>query len=65
MGRGLGQGYGGVGWGYVCVSCESEFSCVCGRYTYLYIALGGYLRILGAPSVQSAHLRKEVIRIRI
>ena len=28
-------------------------SCVDGRSRYLYIVLGGYLRILGAPSVQS------------
>ena len=25
-GRGLGAGSGGVGWCYVCVSCESGFS---------------------------------------
>ena len=29
MGRGLGPGYGGVGWCYVCVSCES------GLYVYM------------------------------
>ena len=27
--------------------------CVDGRSRYLYIVLGGFLRILGAPSVQS------------
>ena len=26
VGRGLGSGSGGVGWCYVCVSCESGFS---------------------------------------
>ena len=26
VGRGLGPGFGGVGWCYVCVSCESGFS---------------------------------------
>ena len=26
VGRGLGPGSGGVGWCYVCVSCESGFS---------------------------------------
>ena len=43
VGMGLGQGSGGVGWCYVCVY---------GRSRYLYIVLGGYLRILGAHSVQ-------------
>ena len=42
---------GGVGWCYVCVSCESGFSGVYGRSRYLYIVLGGYLRILGTHSV--------------
>ena len=48
-------GCGGVGgkgawtrvWCYVCIIC------VDGRSRYLYIVIGGYLRILGAPSVQS------------
>ena len=47
-GYGLGPGSGGVGWCYVCLS-----RCVDGRSRYLYIMLGGYLHILGAPSVQS------------
>ena len=38
---------GGMVWSYVCVSC------VYGRSMYLYIVLGGYLHILGAPSVHS------------
>ena len=42
VGRGLYQGL--EGWCYVCVD---------GRSRYLYIVIGGYLRILGAPSVQS------------
>ena len=37
VGRGLGTGSG---------------ICVEGRYRYLYIVLGGYLRIFGAPSLQ-------------
>ena len=44
---GLGPGSGMMGWCYVCVSC------VDGRSRYLYIVLGRYLRILGAPSVHS------------
>ena len=36
----------------LCLCCESVF-CVDGRSWYLYIVLGGFLRILGAPSVQS------------
>ena len=44
MGRGLRLGSVGVGWSYVCVSCESGF-CVDGRSGYLCIVLGGYLRI--------------------
>ena len=43
VGRGLEPGSGGVGWCYICASCESG---IC-------IGLGGYLRIWGAPSVQS------------
>ena len=27
--------------------------CVYGRFRYMYVVLGGYTRILGAPSVQS------------
>ena len=42
---GLGQGLGGCG-GVMSV-------CVDGRSRYLYIVLGGFLRILGAPSVHS------------
>ena len=53
LGRELGPGSGRVGLCYVCVSCESGFFCVYGRSMYLRIVLGGYLRILGAPSVQS------------
>ena len=50
VGRGLGPGSGGVGLCYVCVSlCR----CVDGRSRHLYIVLGGYLGILGAPRVQS------------
>ena len=41
-------GSGGVLWCYVSLGF-----CVDGRSRYLYIALDGYLRILGAPSVQS------------
>ena len=35
------------------MSCESNYVCVDGRSRYLYIVLGGYLLILGAPSGQS------------
>ena len=49
VGRGLISGSGRVGMFYVCVSCESGFFVS----RYLYIVLGGYLRILGASSVQS------------
>ena len=50
-------GCGGVGgewvmWCYVCVCCE-WIICVDCRSRYLYIVLCGFLRILGAPSVQS------------
>ena len=44
--------YGGVGWCYACVSCESGF-CVNDRSRYLYNVIGGYLRILGAHNIQS------------
>ena len=44
---GLGTASGRVGSYYVCASC------VDGRYRYLHIVLGGYLRIFGASSVQS------------
>ena len=51
VGRGLGPGSGGVG------LCLHELGvwifCVDGRSRYLSIVLGGYLRICGAPSVQS------------
>ena len=50
VGRGLGPGFGGVGWYYVCVSCECGFFCVDGRSSYPYIVLGGYMHILGAHS---------------
>ena len=40
------------GWCYVCVIVSLDL-CVDDRYRYLYIVLGGYLRILGAPSDQS------------
>ena len=55
VGRGFGPGSGRVGWCYVCVSCESGLFVyiVEGRSRYLYIVQGGYLHILGAPSVQS------------
>ena len=46
---GLDQGLDGC---YICVRCESGL-CVDDRSRYLHIVLGGYLRILGAPSVQS------------
>ena len=51
---GLGPGSGGVGWVLLSV-CEVRvwILCVDGRSRYLCIVLGGYLRILGAPSVQS------------
>ena len=35
------------------VVVKSEILCVDGRSRYLYFMLGGYLRILGAHSVQS------------
>ena len=50
MGRRLGPGSGGVGWCYICVSPDFY---VDDRSRYLYIVLGGYLRILAVPSVQS------------
>ena len=40
------------GWGGVMSVCV-RILCVYGRSRYLYTVLGGYLRILGAPSVQS------------
>ena len=47
---------GGLGPGEVvlclCVLCV-WILCVDGRSRYLYIVLGGFLRILGTPSVQS------------
>ena len=47
------RGLRGVGWCYVCVCCESELFMLMGRSRYLCIVLGGFLRILGAPIVQS------------
>ena len=44
----MGRGLGGVGWCYVCVSCDS----LC-RWQVQVSVLGRFLRILGAPSVQS------------
>ena len=41
-----------VGWCLVCVNCESCFICGDGKSSYRCIVLGGYLRILGALSVQ-------------
>ena len=49
---GVSQGQGLGWWCYICVCCESGFFCADGRSRYLYVALIGYLRILGAPSVQ-------------
>ena len=50
--RGLGQSLGG--WVVVCLCVLRVWIiCVDGRSRYLYIVLCGYLRILGAPSVQS------------
>ena len=45
----LGPGSWRVGWCYVCVCCESGFFVLIGRFRYLYIMLGRYLRILGSP----------------
>ena len=47
---GLGQWSGKVGWYHICVCYESG---LCMEIAGLGIVLGGYLRILGAPSVQS------------
>ena len=48
VGRGSGPGSGKEGWCYVCVSCKSGCTVYiyldC-RSRYLYIVLGGYLRI--------------------
>ena len=41
------------GWCYVLCELWVRIICVDGRSRYLYIVLGEYLRILGAPSVQS------------
>ena len=51
---GIGTGPGIVGWCYIYiyVHCESGFY-VDSRFMYLYIVLGNYLRISGAPNVQS------------
>ena len=54
MGGWLGPGSGRVGWCYLCVCCESGLSVLlAGPGPGLYVVLGGFLRILGAPSVQS------------
>ena len=47
-------GLGQRGWGGVMSVCvvSLDYLC-CGRSMYLYIVLGGFLHILGAPSVQS------------
>ena len=50
VGGRLGPGSGRVLWCYVWILC------VDGRSRYLYIVLGGYLHILGAPSVQCCTL---------
>ena len=50
VGRGLDKGLGG--WCYVCVIVGPNVF-VRYLYLYLYLYLGGYLRILGVPSVQS------------
>ena len=47
VGRGVGLESGGVGWCYVWIICVYD------RSMDLCIVLGGYLRIYGAPSVQS------------
>ena len=52
-GLNLGQGLGG--WDGIMAVCVLSLNCVCvyGRSRYMYIVIGGNLRILGAPSVQS------------
>ena len=47
---GLGQGLGGWVWCYVFLCCDSGFFVLMAGPCI--IMLGGYLRILGAPSVQ-------------
>ena len=54
VGGRLGPGMGGGGGGVKSMFVVSAFFCVDGRSRYLYIVLGGYLRILGAHSVQSS-----------
>ena len=51
-------GVGGVGgeFGHSLGGCYVWIICVDGRSRYLYTVLGGYLRILGAPSVQSCDI---------
>ena len=49
---GLDHGMEGLG-GVMSVGVVSLDLCVDGRSRYLYIVLGGYLHILGTPSVQS------------
>ena len=49
-GEGLGPESGGV---VLCM--RVRILCVAGRSRYLYIVLGGYLCIFGAPSVQSCY----------
>ena len=52
LGVGLGRGLGGWAVLCLCVLWILIF-CVDGRSRYLYIMLGGYLRMVGSPSVQS------------
>ena len=52
--RGLGLGFTNPGGTRGVLTCVCvRILCVDGRSMYLYIVLGGYLRILCAPSVQS------------
>ena len=51
MGSVQGIGLGSGGWVVLCM-CESIIW-IDGRSMHLYIVICGYLRILGAPSVQS------------
>ena len=49
----LGTGCRIVGWCFICASCESGLFVYKAGPRYMYIVLGGYLRILGAPNVKS------------
>ena len=54
VGGRLEPGSGRVGYCYVCVCCESGFPVLmAGTGICILTVLGGFLRILGAPSVQS------------